>query len=228
MPPRATRRSPRRAAPVYVYALAARGLPRRFTLGSHALQALPVADVDAVVEPRAAPPPPSEESLRAQHALVVDLADRVSALLPVRFGTLVAASELEARLSRARETLRPALERVAGRRQMTLRIVAGPAAKPRKPSRASSGTAYLNERRGPTADTGAHVAAVRRAVGRFVVEERIDRGEGAVRTVIFHLVNRSRLAEYRAALEAVAPTLRPARLIVSGPWPPFAFVPELL
>jgi hypothetical protein len=48
-----------------------------------------------------------------------------------------------------------------------------------------------------------------------------------VQGTLYHLIRAEHVDRYRTAVEAFAPSLAPVRLTVSGPWPAFAFVPEL-
>lgn len=66
-----------------------------------------------------------------------------------------------------------------------------------------------------------------RTVSRFVVEERIEPGKGTVRATMYHLINAADVDRYRAALAKAAASLAPDTIAVTGPWPVFAFVPEL-
>jgi hypothetical protein len=175
-----------------------------------------------------AAPPPSLRAVRAHDATVRRLAGVASAVLPVRFGTLVGdAAELDRRLGFQAPALTRALALVAGREQMTLRVVApaGPRA-PRAARRPGGpGARYLARLARDRAVPG--LAPLRAAVRRFVKAERVepDPAEaGAVR--VHHLVDRGRSAAYAAAVRNAARALPGLRLTVTGPWAPYAFAPE--
>lgn len=109
--------------PLYVFALidaAPAGPPGR-GLGS-SLTFRRVAGVFAAVERRADVPPVEMGLLAAHQRIVERLAGRVSAILPVRFGTLLTIEELEEALADRDEELADALDFVRGRRQMTWRV----------------------------------------------------------------------------------------------------------
>ena len=75
----------------------------------------------------------------------------------------------------------------------------------------------------------AEAAALQSAIRSFAIDERIQQGRGAVRATLFHLVQRQSVDAYRAAAEtALSTLLSPWSGTVSGPWPPFAFAPELI
>jgi hypothetical protein len=61
---------------------------------------------------------------------------------------------------------------------------------------------------------------LRRAVARWVREERIERRANVV--TVYHLVPRGSAAAYHKALDRAA-MARGVRLVVSGPYLPFAF-----
>src|SRR5581483_9554897 len=87
----------------------------------------PIAAVAGRV-PRA--PRASERVLRAYDRVVRTVADQSSAILPVRFGTIVGDEEELRRVLRERQPLlRRTLRHVRGRLQMTIRIVTEPNAR---------------------------------------------------------------------------------------------------
>jgi hypothetical protein len=166
--------------------------------------------------------------LRKHQAVVSTLAARVPAILPVRFGTLLEAEEIDEALEGRQEEIEAAFALVRGRVQFTWRR---PAPRPRnklpsKPHTAGSGAAYLR-----SAALAAHPelpAAFRglaRALAPLVVQQRCEPAAGALPESLYHLVDRAAVPRYRKAAAAVlraTPTLR-----MTGPWAPFAFVPEV-
>jgi gas vesicle protein GvpL/GvpF len=189
-----------------------------------------LGEVCAAVERRREPPAASEDSLRLQHAIVCRLGDRFDALLPVRFGTFVDPAELQRIAALRRDAIAAALALVRGRAQMTIRIT-GPLLGPRAAAAgrvARSGTEYLRARRSPAADRVP--AAVRdriaSAVGSLIAASRS--GDSGPRGVaIYHLVERRDVERYRSAVAALPSPAGRCAVRVSGPWPAFAFVPEL-
>ena len=210
----------------YIYALVERGLPRRFTVLGQRLQAIDIGRVSAIVEVVREAPAVTEAALRRQHAVVTRLAQRTDALLPVRFGAVLAPTVVDARVKAVEKTVVAALRRVRGCVQMTVRVHA-PAARQTGAAAGSPGTAYLaarSERRGALRSIAARIDRVASGV---LVDERIDEGRGELVGTVYHLVRSKDVERYRNRLEAAAPSLAPARLSVTGPWPVFAFVPEL-
>lgn len=216
----------RRGQLLYVYALAELGLPRRFAVRGRKLQTIDIGAVSAIVEPVNAVPPVTEDAVRRQHALVMRLAQRADALLPVRFGAAFTAAELEAHLKAAQGVLLTAFQRVRGCVQMTVRIQTPTIHEPAG-AQPLSGTAYLTARSARARALRSAAARIRRAVSRLVVDQRIDEGKGELLGTVYHLIRSEDADRYRSGLEAVTSPLGPFRLLVTGPWPVFAFVPQL-
>ena len=169
--------------------------------------------------------PPSTATLTAQDAVLRRLAIGVDAVLPARFGTLLAddAALAEALVPRRGE-LAQALAQVAGCEQMTLRVWGEQAA----PLAEATGTAhgpgarYLASRR--RARQVPEVEALRHGLGALIRAERAERHDRPpLLATVQHLVPRGQSARYLAEVEAAAPRLHPWRVTVTGPWLPYAF-----
>lgn len=224
-----------RGTRLYVYALlgsGARAAPRRGTR----IEIIPVGGLFAAVEPLerlADPPALSEAALRRQHQIVVALSHATDAILPVRFGALLDLDELVQLVRLRRGVLRRALQRVRGHDQMTLRVFGS-----RSPRRArqspvaaesASGRDYLLGRaaasRAALTPAG---RAILEAVRPLVSAQRIDAGRGGVQATINHLVTRGSGPRYRRLVAASIAKMTPTPAVtVSGPWPPFAFAPDI-
>lgn len=209
---------------LYVHALVRTG-PSRLVVCQRRLALVRAGQVGALVETARAAPEVSEASLRAQHALVVELATRIDPLLPVRFGCVLDRAELVRVLVARQVPILQALERVRGCRQMTVRIFgrAGATA----PTPAKTGAEYLRARRAAARAAVLPIArAVQQAVQHLIEDERIDPAAGRLRVSLHHLVPVRSCAAYRRVLKALDPGPGAERLVLSGPWPPFAFGPE--
>jgi hypothetical protein len=224
---------------VCVYALVSPP-PARLTLKGITGERLRVMTVDrigAVVGELRRAPSPSVRNLRRYAAVVDSIASRVPAILPARFGTTVTDDdELTFVLHSRRSALRQRLRAVRSRAQMTIRLLEsesddGPfrsrstvtgRARLRVGYGATQGTQYLRQRR----EIGARAKAVpafepiRAGIRRHIKDERIEKRGGVV--TINHLVPRADVPRYRAAVERAARD-NDVRLIVTGPWPPYAF-----
>ena len=213
-----------------VYALAPRGAGTRLStpgLSGERLRAVGDGPVIAVAGELARAPRPSSENLRKYDAAIRSLAARLPALLPARYGTCFDSVDELTFVLRARErTMRTALAHVRNRVQMTVRVV-GPAAASAKAtapggrSRAT-GAEHL---RGLAADAARAreipgFDPVRAVVRRWVRDERVEKKSGVAS--VYHLVPRGSADAYRRAVERAA-AAADLRVVVSGPWPPYAF-----
>jgi hypothetical protein len=91
------------------------------------------------------------------------------------------------------------------------------------------GTSYLmrRSREHAAAQSAPELDPLREAFETIVAAERITRHkQGPLILTAYHLIPRTAVTEYHRLLRRHAPALN-GRAIVSGPWPPYAFVPEL-
>ena len=212
---------------VYVYAFAEPGLPSRFTAAGRTLRVIDFEGVVVLVG-RGVSPEPTIEAVRRQHTIVGALGRRCAALLPARFGSLISEEDLRRLVRRRRQELRRALREVRDCEQMTVRVFGARHVELDSPRVSPSGTAFLERRREAARYAPPEVAVVRATLGKYVKSERVHQGTGSVRATIFHLVARPKLAKYTEAAATLPPQVAPAAVTVTGPWPPFAFAPELL
>jgi Gas vesicle synthesis protein GvpL/GvpF len=212
---------------LYVYAITEPGLPRRLRILGHSLHVLPVERVQVVVERRRSPADASPEILQEQHSIVVALAGRSGALLPARFGSLVDEESLRAMVVEHQPGLVEALNLVRGRQQMTVRVFGAPAAPPPEPGPPTTGTKFLEARRARAHYVPPEAETIRDVLGGFAAAERVEPGERGLRVTVFHLVPHDRLNAYRDRASVLQSQLAPYQVTVTGPWPAFAFVPEL-
>jgi hypothetical protein len=181
-------------------------------------------------------PAPSVRNLRRYAAVIESLAASTSAILPARYGTTVAHVDELSLVIRSRSLLRQRLKAVRGRAQMTIRLLeseSGDAPSQRQSTvtrrtrlrlgyGATQGTQYLR-RKMAAAVAARDVPAfdpIRPAIRHYVKEERVERRSGIV--TINHLVSRATVDKYRSAVERAADDID-VRLMVTGPWPPYAF-----
>jgi hypothetical protein len=214
----------------YVFALL--DAPPRRRAGRGLSGPLTLRDMGAcyvALERRGDVPPVELGALTKHHAVVARLWKDVPALLPVRFGTLLDAAEIAEALEDKDEELKEAFDRVRARAQFSWR---GPrvsrgrsaAATQRRP--ASSGTEYL--RRAALASIPPpRFSTIRRRLAGLVAAERYEPSRPAVPEALYHLVDRKSIDAYlkKAAQISSSASITPA---LSGPFPPYAFVPELL
>lgn len=195
--------------------------------GGRRIEFVQIEGVHAAIERLPARPAASEEELRAQHEIVMRIADSVDAILPARFGAWVEAAELERLVSFRRAPILDTLRLVSGRVQMTVRVYTPPGERPARmnaPAEAPrTGADYLAQRRRNSRVLTGDAAAISAAVRDLVRDERRHRGQGHLAWTLYHLVDRGAVGAYRQAAGALGSSLA----TVTGPWPPFAFVPDL-
>ena len=228
---------------LYVYALVPREprkLPARGVAGEP-LATVECADLRAVVGLVEAVPAVEEASLRAHDGVVREVAAQVDAILPVRFGTLIDAPATLSRLLEGHATdLSDALALVAGREQMTLRVFVEGRTRALAPvsdtpapeeAQAGPGARYLARllRAHRAARSVPEIAPLRDALTPLVQAERLEsQRHPPLVASVYHLIRRGDAPAYERVVDR-APRLCPeVRVVVSGPWPPWAFVPEVL
>ena len=208
--------------PLYVLALTDEpaGIDR---IGERRLQLVTVAGIHAICQRRNGPPPVTDKDLRQQHADVIAISRRVRAVLPARFGALLTKNELTT-LIRANEVdIRRGLDEVRDRVQMTVRVL-GTVRRP-APTPASTGRQYLEQRqRAGAPELPSRARAFLDAVRPLVTRERQERGAPGLLASVYHLLESKNIDEY----QTLARTMTGSDVIASGPWPPFAFTPQLL
>jgi hypothetical protein len=222
--------------PWYVFALVEEPPARPGTGLRERLAARRVPGGFAILERRADVPPAEFGTLKKHDAVVARLARSVPAILPVRFGTLMEWEEIEQALEDRDEEIASALAGVRGRVQFTWRRSArGPGARRAKAAAqgargaaaASSGAEYLRRAaRAAATIPPAAFGTVRKRLQPVTVAERYQAATPSLPDSLYHLVDRDRVERYTLMAETLAsgsPVLR-----VSGPFPPFAFTPELL
>ena len=232
-----------------VYALVSPA-PMRVRITGMSGERLRIVRVDrigAVVGEVRRAPVASVRHLR-QYAAVIDaIGSRVPAILPARFGTTVRDDdELTDILHSRRAALRQRLRIVRARAQMTIRLLRPLGSRlgsdpgdvpyggqtpvmPRTGVRprygATQGTRYLRLKMAAAAALRVVPAfdPIRAAVKPYVKEERVEKRGGIV--TINHLIPRIAADTYRDAVRRAAGE-QGVRLIVSGPWPPYAFAED--
>jgi hypothetical protein len=199
---------------------------------SGALSLRKLAGAYVVVERRADVPPAAFGTLKTHQDVVTRLAKHVPAILPVRFGTLLEPSELEEAVESRDEEIAEAFDLVRDRVQFTWRN--------RKP-RTKAGGAKRESPAGPPASGAEYLRRAARAVNPpppaafrplqnilapLAVRQRYQPGTATMPEAVYHLIANQDVRRYAAAAAAV--TAASPQLAVTGPFPPFAFAPEIL
>jgi hypothetical protein len=226
--------------PLYVYAIVKRPVRARSLSSGAGVRLRPVigGGAVAIVADCDDRPSPTLSALRKHDAVVRRIGRAVPAILPVRFGTIVDTDRsLTGLLEAWSAELQPALGLVERREQMTLRLFGRAAPVPETPSPRSldpetgdhPGTRYLTRLASARerARSAPELEPLSEALAHIVTAERISRHDtGPLLLTAYHLIPRGKARAYRGILKRRAAALG-LRAIASGPWPPYAFVPEL-
>jgi hypothetical protein len=199
--------------------------------------------VSAVVADCDAKTPLTARALRAHDAVVRKVARVAPAILPARFGTIVESeASVIGLIERWSADLCEALALVDGREQMTLRVFGAVATTVDSGGTGRMdktgveevldaehpGTSYLLRRAHEQATPAApELERLRAVLAPIVTAERIVRhDQGPLILTAYHLIPRGGAAAYRRLLRRHAAEPG-SRVVASGPWPPYGFVPEL-
>src|SRR5262245_29775319 len=145
-----------------------------------------------VVEQRADVPPVEFGTLQKHQAVVARLAERVPAILPVRFGTLLETSEIDDALEERDDEIAEAFDLVRDRVQFTWRRRHEGRRRNEGTTVAASGTDYLlRAARAASPAPGAAFRAIRSKLRSLVVRERFQAATATVPDTLYHLVERS-------------------------------------
>jgi hypothetical protein len=211
---------------VYVFALTSAAVPP-FAIGSHRVEFLDLDGLHAAIERRAERLVISESSLRSQHDIVSRLFDQIDAVIPARFGALIDERELHDIVAVRRSVILDTLSLVRGRVQMTVRFRGAPesTATSARPAQREgmSGTAYLEARLRAARTMPSVARIVTEAVTHLVIAGRSEAGTDRAPSTLYHLIDRGSVTAYSDVMSS----LKLPAVTVSGPWPAFAFAPDL-
>lgn len=203
---------------LYLYAIV--DAPPRVPLGSLSVAraggALVVYERDGQ---RAATP----ANLKKHDRVVKRLARACAAVLPFRFGSMVAdRAALTSLLQPIAPSIAHALDQVRDAVQFTLRVYGEAAPPARAAEKEGPGTRFLNRRL--RAHRVPEIDEVTAATKGFVRAARVQRHDRPpLLASVYHLVPRGDVRRYRAALRAAAKQLAAVRIDATGPWPAYAF-----
>jgi hypothetical protein len=199
-----------------------------------AVRRVNTADVSFLVSdfPERAVPVTRENALA--HAAVIQSVLRETTPLPFRFGTLVTEQELENYVTAKRQALRSKLEQVRGCVEMNVKIISEgewieeplPAGTQEKP-----GTAFLSEKRREILGGEARAEEAKRVtewlqrqVATVAKATQITTSQTkALLLTAAHLVERSRIDEFREKVTEARQQRPDLHFLTSGPWAPYSF-----
>jgi hypothetical protein len=194
------------------------------------LRAIECGPVQAVVSEHAAPPKPNEGLLWAHEQIVEELMEE-STILPMRLGSTVEGTEaLIPMLERRREEFIASLNRVRGAVELSVRAQLPSVTDPLNiepiTPQAGPGTAYLlkraqRQRRGEEAAEMIH-----RPLAALARQSMRKRGGDPRAFKAAYLVDQDVVEAFGERVEQLDGNLGDAKVICTGPWPPYSFVSE--
>lgn len=211
----------------YLYAIVER-LPPSWRapatgIGPRAVQALRVGDLSVIATEVEAAPRQGPRLLSLHHDVVATTMD-ASAVLPLRCGTVLPRTEVDAWLRLHAAAVRASLARVRGRVEMNVRLLRLDwTLEPLSPPRA---------RRCPDPVIG---GAELRALAERLAERagapewrfRIAGSGGNVAASVAFLLPRAEVADFLARIAPIAARATGVAVVPTGPWPAYSFVPAL-
>jgi len=193
-----------------------------------AVRALKIDDVSVLVSDCEAVPPTKENALA--HAKVVRSVLGQTTPLPLRFGTVTTEQQLRTFVTTHKLTLAKKLADVRGCVEMDVKIIwqrsGSDASQPDETN--GPGTAFLKEKQrelGGDKRLAELSSLLREELGSLIKDESTDLrpSDSTVLAAVFHLVENSKIQQYREKLAAVLEKRPELHFMVSGPWPPYSF-----
>ncbi|MBI4593211.1 MAG: GvpL/GvpF family gas vesicle protein [Candidatus Rokubacteria bacterium] len=199
----------------YLYAIVD-GLPRRWRppaagVGGGPVVARAIGDLTLIVTPLAVPPGRTPGALAVHQDVVATLLES-RAVVPLRFGALVAAADLDRWLSLHLARVRAALAELRGAVEMTVRLLP------------------LDLRAAAPAAAGQLVALATRLIERAGLPGWRYVPTGGARHAcasLAFLVPRDDVPGFLVRIAPVASHAEGVAVVPSGPWPPYSFAPAL-
>ena len=197
-----------------------------------AVRILKIEDISVVVSDCETVPSTHENML--VHAAMVRSVFEQTTTVPFRFGTLANEQQLRSFVTGHKVAIAKKLEHLRGRVEMDLKIVwQHRTSQPDQPEEAAGpGTAFLRQKRRELLGDDEAVAQrkelsglLREDLGDLIKDEEMNLqpSETAVQGKVFHLVESSKIKEYRDRISKISQKRLELVLEVSGPWPPYSF-----
>jgi gas vesicle protein GvpL/GvpF len=173
----------------------------------------------------------TQENMLA-HAAVVRSAFARTTTMPLRFGTLTTEQQLRSFITTNKLAIAKKLADLHGCVEMDLKTTwqsSNPAPSTPDPA-AGPGTAFLREKRREllgdeqaAAQRGELSGFLRTELGSVIKAEKIDLRPVDKAAKVFHLIESSKIKEYREKVQKLLKKRPELQLEVSGPWPPYSF-----
>jgi hypothetical protein len=194
-------------------------------VGATEVQCVTAAGLVVLASEHDAIPSLSEETMWEFERVIESVMD-IGAVLPMRFGTLLAtAHEVQRMLESRRGELLAKLARVRGGVELSVRGVWSQAPEPVAAESAQSGTDYLQARLGAQRQARELAERVHAQLDGFARASR-DRilTRATVPLSAAFLIDRGTEEEFVRAVTALDAGLGDTELVCTGPWPPYSFV----
>ena len=197
-----------------------------------AVRVLKIGDISVVVSDCEAVSV-TQENMLAHAAVVRNVLPRTTPL-PFRFGTLATEQQLQSFITTNKVTIANKLARLRGCVEMDLKTTwQSSSSVPLEPDpEAGPGTAFLKQKRREllgdeqaTAKRSELSGLLRTELDTLIKEEKIGdfpSGKPGL-SKVFHLVESSKIKEYREKVQKLREKRPELQLEVSGPWPPYSF-----
>ena len=197
-----------------------------------AVRVLKMEDISVLVSDCEAVPATQQNMLA--HAAVIRAVFTQTTPVPFRFGTLATEQQLHTFITNNKRALANKLAHVSGCVEMDLKTTwQSSNSSPTKPNPAAGpGTAFLIEKRRELIGDDQALAEraelstfLRTELGSLIKDEKISLGpsEKTALAKVYHLVESTRMREYRTKVEELCGKRPELQLEVSGPWPPYSF-----
>ena len=170
------------------------------------------------------------------HATVVRSILARTTPLPFRFGTLVTEQQLTSYLSARKPALEARLAEVRGCIEMSVKIIwessgQEPKPQPGDPDNQGAGASFLLQKRREilggersAADAAAISTWLHEKVSGLIRDEQVTlRPSQRLVLAASHLVERSKIRQYREKVAEIRQDRLDLHFLVSGPWPPYSF-----
>jgi len=213
---------------LYAYGLVESETPvNALGIADVAVRTEPVCSLHAIVSDF---PDPGLKTTRENiltHERVLEAVLDQTTPLPFRFGTVVTPDQLREFVQEHADTLSADLARVRGCVQMSVKLIAKAGATRASEQDEGPGSRFLRQKQ---ADRNVMLSAAKElnleladvVRGAEVSTHNTPRPMASVA----HLVEKSRIAEYRSKLGRASACRMDFAWIQSGPWPPYSFVSE--
>lgn len=165
------------------------------------------------------------------HAAVVRSVLARTTPLPFRFGTVVTEQQLRSYVSARKPALQTRFELIRGCVEMSVKIIREVSTENSAPVEITSGTTFLEEKRREILGNEQSAAEAKEIstwlheqVEGLIRDEQVTlRPSDKLVVAAAHLVERTKIPQYKETMAAARETRPELHFLLSGPWPPYSF-----